>query len=159
MPNVHNMDLPDLQATARLANLIAAEAQTGDVILLKGELGAGKTAFARAFITSFFAADIEVPSPTFGLVQVFHAREFSISHYDLYRVKNKSELAELGLEEAFLSGVTLVEWPEIIGTPLPENRIELGLAYGKNEESRAASLTSHGSWQQRLKAIFSCAKA
>lgn len=153
------MDLVDLQATERFANLIAAEAETGDVILLKGELGAGKTAFAKAFVNSFFFAGIEVPSPTFGLVQVFHTPKFSIAHYDLYRIKNQNELTELGLEEAFSSGVTLIEWPEIIGLPLPENRIELHLAYGKSEESRVVSLVAYGSWQQRLKEVFACAKS
>jgi len=150
MLTVPDMDLPDLQATERLAKMIAMEAETGDVICLKGELGVGKTAFTRAFVSSFFAEGIEVPSPTFGLVQAFSAPEFSILHYDLYRIKHQNELAELGLEEAFSSGVTLIEWPEIIRPLLPENFIELNLAYGKTEESRVASLSAHGSWQQRL---------
>ncbi len=155
---MYNMDLADLRATERLASMIAEEVETGDVILLKGELGTGKTAFAKAFVNSFFAERIEVPSPTFGLVQVFSAPEFSISHYDLYRIKNPNELAELGLEEAFLSGVTLIEWPEIIGPLLPKNRIEISLAYGENKENRVASLITHGSCQQRLREIFSCVK-
>jgi len=147
--------LGDLQATRQLAELLAQYVRIGDILCLKGELGSGKTAFAKAFINNFFDKREEVLSPSFGLVQIFSAPQFVISHYDLYRVKNPEELEEIGLEEAFTHGVTLIEWPEIIGSRLPEDHVELTFDYmGSDEESRIVSITGYGFWQVLLKEIF-----
>ena len=106
--------------TAELARKIAALSKRGDVWALSGTLGAGKSVFARAFIQSLTNAK-EVPSPTFTLVQMYDADAFDIFHYDLYRLENPAEIFELGVEEAFYSGVCLVEWPEKMGAFAPRD--------------------------------------
>src|SRR5580692_7817201 len=112
------VDLPDETATAALAARIAAVAAPADIIALKGDLGAGKTAFARAFIRACGNQD-EVPSPTFTLVQVYDARPTAIWHFDLYRIRAPEEAWELGIEDAFITGISLIEWPERLRALLP----------------------------------------
>ena len=108
------------QETAEIAEKMAQIAKTGDIFALNGTLGAGKSVFARAFIQKLTKAP-EVPSPTFTLVQMYVAPDFDIYHYDLYRLKNPEEIFELNAEEAFYSGVCLVEWPEKMGMLAPRN--------------------------------------
>ena len=106
--------------TAELARKLASITQKGDVWALSGTLGMGKSVFARAFIQQLSAAD-EVPSPTFTLVQTYDAKKFTIYHYDLYRIKAAEEIFELGVEEAFYEGVSLIEWPEKMAQYAPRN--------------------------------------
>ena len=106
--------------TAELARKLASITQKGDVWALSGTLGMGKSVFARAFIQQLSAAD-EVPSPTFTLVQTYDAEKFTIYHYDLYRIKAAEEIFELGVEEAFYEGVSLIEWPEKMAQYAPRN--------------------------------------
>ena len=108
------------QDTAKVAQSMAAITKPGDIWALHGTLGAGKSVFARAFIKALTAAE-EVPSPTFTLVQMYVASEFDVYHYDLYRLKQPDEIFELGVEEAFYTGVSLVEWPEKMGAFAPRN--------------------------------------
>ena len=104
--------LPDEAATDRLGEDIAAALRPGDVVALEGDLGAGKTTLARAIIRAI-AADpqLDVPSPTFTLVQSYDLR-IPVHHFDLYRLSGADELEELGLSEALADGAALVEWPE-----------------------------------------------
>ena len=106
--------------TGALAEKLAAISVQGDVWALNGTLGAGKSVFARAFIQKLTGAR-EVPSPTFTLLQTYSAEAFDIYHYDLYRLEKPAEIFELGVEEAFYSGVSLVEWPERMGAFSPRN--------------------------------------
>ena len=106
--------------TAAIAKKFAALTTRGDVWALSGTLGAGKSVFARAFIQHLTQAD-EVPSPTFTLVQTYWTDDFDIYHYDLYRLKDAMEIFELGVEDAFFSGVSLVEWPEKMAGFAPRN--------------------------------------
>ena len=108
------------QDTAKVAQSLAAITKPGDIWALHGTLGAGKSVFARAFVQALTAAK-EVPSPTFTLVQMYVAPEFDVYHYDLYRLKKPDEIFELGVEEAFYTGVSLVEWPEKMGAFAPRN--------------------------------------
>jgi tRNA threonylcarbamoyl adenosine modification protein YjeE len=147
------IDLPDEAATAVLAARIAAHAAPGDVIALKGDLGAGKTSFARAFIRARGAAEEEVPSPTFTLVQVYEAGGAAIWHFDLYRLTAAEQAWELGIEEAFGSGISLIEWPERLGSLLPRRRLEIALAFGDPPQARRAILSGGAEWQARLAAI------
>lgn len=131
------MHLPDEAATERLAHTLAAHAQPGDVFLLEGPLGAGKTSFARAFIRAL-AGDpmLQVPSPTFTLVQTYATSTGEIWHYDLWRLADHHGLVELGWDEAE-AHITLVEWPDRLGPLTPAHAVRLTFSYatpGRNVE-------------------------
>lgn len=122
-----------LEDTASIAKGLAVNAKAGDVFLLKGNLGAGKTAFASGFINSLLPKPQNITSPTFNIVQIYKSSEFSVLssqkntqnlelttknfheiwHFDLYRLKSPDELYELGIEEAMEKAICLIEWPEI----------------------------------------------
>ncbi len=137
--------LPDETATAALARRISGLARAGDVIALTGDLGAGKTFFARAFI-----GEADVPSPTFTLVQIYEPRRGSpgprIWHFDLYRLKQASEAIELDIEDAFVEGISLIEWPERLGPLLPPERLDVALEFLPDPQARRARLTGTGRW-------------
>ncbi len=129
-PETIGFELPDEAATARLAESLAARARKGDVIALFGELGSGKTAFARAFINALPAPDgtapatpEEVPSPTFTLLQTYQRAPAPVWHFDLYRLVRSDEVYELGFEEALIEGIVLIECPDRIGPLLPAARL------------------------------------
>jgi tRNA threonylcarbamoyladenosine biosynthesis protein TsaE len=146
------VDLPDEAATAALAATISALAEVGDVIALKGDLGSGKTSFARSFIRARGAAE-EVPSPTFTLVQIYQPGSAAIWHFDLYRLKSPEEAWELGIEDAFSEGISLIEWPERLGSLLPRRRLEIEFLYGDRPEARRARIDAGEGWRQRLAGI------
>ena len=142
------LTLPDEAATARLAEDIAAVVAPGDLIALSGDLGAGKTAFARAFIRALADdPEHEVPSPTFTLVQAYELERLSVTHFDLYRIGAPEELDELGLDEA-LDGIALVEWPEHGDLPVFPARLDISLAV--DGPGRAATLAPGQAWTDRL---------
>src|SRR5580704_18331946 len=146
------VDLPDETATAALAARIAAVAAPGDIIALKGDLGAGKTAFARAFIRACGNQD-EVPSPTFTLVQVYDAGPTAIWHFDLYRIRAPEDAWELGIEDAFITGISMIEWPERLGPLLPDRRLRIAINFGSNPDARRAILSAGGEWLARVAEI------
>jgi tRNA threonylcarbamoyladenosine biosynthesis protein TsaE len=146
------IDLPDEAAIAALAARISALAEAGDIIALTGDLGAGKTTFARAFIRARGNRE-EVPSPTFTLAQVYELDPTAIWHFDLYRLNAPEEAWELGIEEAFSEAISLIEWPERLGTLLPERRLQLALAFGDRPGARQVSLDPGTTWQARMTAI------
>ena len=143
--NIHTFKTPE--ETAAFARKIAVLLRPQDVVLLKGELGAGKSTFARALIQTLCGEQTEVPSPTFTLVQVYDAPAFPVWHFDLYRLKYAEEVYELGIEEAYGSGVSLIEWPERLGALLPKNCLEIELSYGNHENERILRLKG---WEDRL---------
>ena len=145
-----SIDLPNETATAALAKELAAQSRAGDVIALQGELGAGKTSFARAFIRARGGAGEEVPSPTFTLVQLYQLPGAGIWHFDLYRLEAPQEAWELGIEEAFTEGISLIEWPERLGALLPARRLDLRLEFAATPEARRATLSGGAAWQARL---------
>ena len=142
------VDLPDENATVALAARVAGVAARGDVIALSGPLGAGKTVFARAFIRARGGIG-EVPSPTFTLVQTYELPDGAVWHFDCYRLKEADEAWELGIEDAFRDGISLIEWPERIETLLPADRLKVELAPGAVSGSRRAALSG---WGDRLDA-------
>jgi tRNA threonylcarbamoyl adenosine modification protein YjeE len=140
--------LPDPAATDRLGDDIAAALRPGDLVALSGDLGAGKSALARAILRAI-AGDqaLEVPSPTFTLVQ-HYALRFPVLHVDLYRVGSPEELDELGIDEALKTGVALVEWPERGGARLPAPAIAVTLS--ETGAGRVAEITATGAAAARL---------
>ena len=147
----HALDLPDETATAALARGLAARARSGDVIALWGDLGAGKSVFARAFINARPGAPEDVPSPTFTLVQVYERGPVPVWHFDLYRIERPEEIIELGFEEALAEGIVLIEWPDRLGPLLPPERLDLRLEFAAEANARKAEMTGHGAWAERLK--------
>lgn len=121
--------------TRTIARKIASDLKAGDVIALIGDLGAGKTFFAREIIRFFCGSDFIVPSPTFTLLQSYKTKDFEIYHYDLYRLKSASEIYELGIEEALDDNVCLIEWPEIIDDLLPKSTIFINFQLKNNIRS------------------------
>ncbi len=116
--------------TAAVATRLAPHLRAGDCILLSGSLGAGKTHFARALIQFRLAAHNlaeDVPSPTYTLVQTYDDTLCEIWHADLYRLTDPSELIELGLDDAFTTAITLIEWPDRLGSYLPDNALHITL--------------------------------
>lgn len=141
-------DLPDLAATARLADKLAPHLRAGDVIALSGGLGAGKTTFARALISSLLQEPTDVPSPTYTLVQTYEGPDFPIYHFDLYRLDDPDDVFELGWDTA-QDGLALIEWPDRAGPHLPVWRLDLQLEIAG--DIRTARLEPHGEdWQTRL---------
>ncbi|MGM0561557.1 MAG: tRNA (adenosine(37)-N6)-threonylcarbamoyltransferase complex ATPase subunit type 1 TsaE [Pseudomonadota bacterium] len=142
--------LPSESATAELAKELALLARAGDVILLSGDLGAGKSVFARAFINALPGPPEEVPSPTFTLVQTYQRGRQEVWHFDLYRLESPDEAWELGFEEALANGISLIEWPERLGGDHPPSRLEIEIRYKTPQNGREASLTPFGDWCGRL---------
>lgn len=131
---IHKTQSPE--ETAQVARHMASLLKPGDVLLLKGELGAGKSTFARALIQSLCVETTEVPSPTFTLVQTYETPAFVLWHFDLYRLNHPEDITELGLEEALAHGVSLIEWPELLGPLMPKKYLEIELVYGSQENER-----------------------
>lgn len=153
---LQNRLLANEAETAAFAGKLAAIVQAGDVIALRGDLGAGKTALARAFVRAYGRHDEEVPSPTFTLVQVYEPSEPTappVWHFDLFRVDSPEDALELGIEDAFASAVTLIEWPERLGALLPARRLELGLAAGGDSEKRKLCIRGSEAWGARLRQV------
>lgn len=157
-PETICFDLPDEAATACLARSLAARTRKGDVLALFGELGSGKTAFARAFINALPAPDgtapaaaEEVPSPTFTLLQTYQRAPAPVWHFDLYRLVRPDEVYELGFEDALGEGIVLIEWPERLGPLLPAERLELRFDFAARNQARRVTLTGTGDWSRRLR--------
>ncbi|CUH65024.1 ADP-binding protein [Thalassovita gelatinovora] len=150
-PSIIDLKTPD--KTAALARAVAARLHPGDVILLQGGIGAGKTHFARALIQSLLTEPEDVPSPTFTLVQVYDGKTAEIWHSDLYRLSNPDEAVELGLEDAFESAICLVEWPDRLGELTPANALSLSFEVTGEETRRVAFDWSDDKWDSKLEGI------
>jgi N-acetylmuramate 1-kinase len=135
----------------RIAEMIALEVRAGDLITLTGDLGAGKTTFARAIIRALvddLAA--EVPSPTFTIVQSYATPRIEVAHFDLYRLNSPDEIDEVGFDDAVTTGLALVEWPERAGDRLHGARLDIALTAGPSAETRTVTLTPDDTWIARL---------
>jgi N-acetylmuramate 1-kinase len=152
-PASYSLTLANERATERLAIDLAMVLKPGDLITLSGDLGAGKTAFARALIRHIADdAGMEVPSPTFTLVQTYALPRLTVVHVDLYRVGHSGELAELGVDEAAENALVLIEWPDRAAGALPADRLDVAFALASQlgPNQRQAELTAHGSFVPRL---------
>jgi tRNA threonylcarbamoyladenosine biosynthesis protein TsaE len=147
------LDLPDQQATASLGARIAALLGPGDAVLLEGPLGAGKTTLARALLRALVTDPaLEVPSPSYTLVQEYETPRGPVWHLDLWRLEGQGDLRELGWEEA-RAGIVLVEWPDRLGALRPKEALTISLFLAP-AESRHAVLTG---WPDRLALLNSTA--
>jgi hypothetical protein len=158
-PVTFSLALSNETATAHLMADLALLIGAGDVITLSGDLGAGKTAAARAMIRYLAGDDaLEVPSPTFTLAQTYDLPAFPLVHADLYRVNDPTELEEIGLSPLPEGTVALIEWPERAPSALPHDRIDVALSHrpALGSTARAAEITGHGkaaAQVARLKAL------
>ena len=126
--------------TAKVAEQLAHRLKPGDVILLSGPVGAGKSHFSRHLIQSILLEPEDVPSPTFTLVQTYETQRGELWHSDLYRIGSTAEIEELGLAEAFEDAICLVEWPDRLGALAPEDAVTLELSHGADEQSRVLTV-------------------
>jgi len=148
--------LPDHEATERLAGVLAEELKPGDLLTLSGGLGAGKTTLARALVRTLAGdPELEVPSPTFTLMQVYDGARAPVVHADFYRLSGGYELVELGWDETTENAIALVEWPERAEDALkPEHLdIRLDFAPGGGGKGRIAMLTGTGAFASRLQRL------
>src|SRR5690348_3647936 len=152
-PVAFDIALPDEAATRALAAALAALLKPGDLVTLSGDLGAGKTTFARALIRHLAGNDaIEVPSPTFTLMQSYELPRFPLVHADLYRLNGPSELSELGVDDVAENSVVLLEWPDRAGDGLSPDRFDIALTLvpARGTNYRNARLAGHGDVAVRI---------
>ncbi|WP_208347178.1 tRNA (adenosine(37)-N6)-threonylcarbamoyltransferase complex ATPase subunit type 1 TsaE [Pseudaestuariivita rosea] len=145
--------LPNEDATRKLAHIISSSIAVGDTILLQGDIGAGKTFFARALIKALIGPDEDVPSPTFTLVQIYQTETFEIWHCDLYRLTSPDEALELGLEEVFAEAVCLIEWPDRLGDAVPKECLTLRFQALDNGQHEVNVTASTPRWQRLLEQL------
>jgi tRNA threonylcarbamoyladenosine biosynthesis protein TsaE len=141
-------------ATCALARAMAPLLHAGDVLLLSGGVGAGKTHFARCLIQALLPAPEDVPSPTYTLVQTYPGKTADIWHADLYRLNDPFELIELGLTEAFSDAICLIEWPDRLADMAPEDALWLEFEPGETDDHRHLHLRwSAAHWSERVKGL------
>lgn len=141
--------------TCRVAAALAPRLRAGDVLLLSGDVGAGKTHFARCLIQAALPVPEDVPSPTYTLVQTYAAAQAEIWHADLYRLTDTAEVVELGLADAFDEAICIVEWPDRLGDLAPRQALQITLEPAGPPDHRQMQLHwTDPRWDARLKGIF-----
>ncbi|MCC2646774.1 MAG: hypothetical protein K0R02_839 [Rickettsiaceae bacterium] len=137
-----SFELKSIQDTKKIAQSLAKLLKKGDIVTFTGDLGAGKTTFCKYLIQALMCEEIYVTSPTFNILQLYPAKEFTIYHFDLYRLKHPHEIYDLAIDDAWRDGICLIEWPEIIEDILPKERIDIDLAFGKSDTERVCNINS-----------------
>lgn len=146
--------LKSADSTRDLAHQIGETLQPGDVLLLEGPIGAGKTHFARSLIQSLLPVHEDVPSPTFTLVQVYDGAHSEIWHADLYRLTAPDEVVELGLTDAFEDAICLVEWPDRLADLKPDTALSLTFSLTAAEDERHLEITATAPrWGELLESL------
>jgi len=145
------MELKSLKDTQKLSKKILKKIKPGNIILLYGEIGVGKTTFVRFLINQLEVENginkSEVLSPTFNIVYDYKVKKVNIFHYDLYRLKNYKDILELGMFETSKNCIKIVEWPELI-KPKPIDRIDVFFQYSKKKNYRKVDIIGHGKWKK-----------
>ena len=151
------LELQNLAATERLGQFLSQNLAAGDVIALYGSLGAGKSTLARALISTLCPYEADIPSPTFTLVQTYDMPDGTpLWHLDLYRIDTPDDAIELGIEDAFLDAVCLIEWPERLGTLLPDGcpSIHINITDDAlDSQVRQVEISAPANWDRRIAAI------
>ena len=141
------MKISSIRELGKIADKIKKILSPGDVVFLYGEIGVGKTTFARLLINGFEnekkLKKSEVLSPTFNIVFEYEIKEFTIKHFDLYRLKNSNDIKNVGLFENLEQSITLIEWPELIINK-PENRLDLFFEYKEDYSERSLIIKTNG---------------
>lgn len=146
-------DGPD--RTCAIARRLGAVLRCGDVVLMTGDIGAGKTHFARCLIQSQMTAPEDVPSPTYTLVQTYAGAAGEIWHADLYRLADPNDVLELGLTDAFESAICLVEWPDRLGDLAPRHALQLRIVGADTPDARTLTFSGDDAiWAARLEEIL-----
>ena len=144
------MQLKSLEDTQNLSSKISKIVGVNGIIFLYGEIGVGKTTFVRFLINNLEAEcgidKSDVLSPTFNIVYDYNVGEIKILHYDLYRLKNYSDISQLGMFETSNDHIKIVEWPELI-KPKPENRIDILFQYSQLMDHRTVKIDGFGKWK------------
>jgi len=151
------IELPNAQATWDLAHELRGGFSAGDTVLLSGPIGAGKSHFARGLIHGLLADNDKVediPSPTFTLIQTYHAGKLDIWHCDLYRLTSADEAAELGLIDALETALCIVEWPDRLGDETPHDALFLNFELCENVEERRLKIVTKGSKWSWVRAVL-----
>ena len=136
--------------TGNIARTLALCLHAGDVVALDGTLGAGKTAFARALINALPGEPEDVPSPTFTLVQTYERGLLEIWHFDLYRLDAPEDAYELGIDDAFADALSIIEWPENLGSLLPPAHLRITLQQAAGDDTRKIAFEGNDDWMARL---------
>ncbi len=147
------LEIANEEELAQLALDVCALVKTGDFIALTGDLGVGKTTFARALIRYLINdLSLEVPSPTFTLMQAYESSERLVVHADFYRIASAKDLSGLGWDEIIDGAIALVEWAERAPEVLPKDRLEIHLNFGdqENPQARHVEFVGYGDYAQRL---------
>ena len=144
------MKLNTLEDTFNLSKKVGKLLSHGDVIFLYGEIGVGKTTFVRGLINNLEVEKgmdkSQILSPTFNIVFDYEIKKLKIMHYDLYRLKNRTDIAQLGIFDEIKNHITLIEWPELIKDK-PENLVELYFSYSdENLKERNLKIDGYGKW-------------
>ena len=141
------MKISSIRELEKIADKIKKKLLLGDVVFLYGEIGVGKTTFARLLINSFESEKkikkSEVLSPTFNIVFEYEIKKFTIKHFDLYRLKNDNDIINVGLYENLEQSITLIEWPELIKNK-PQNRLDLFFEYAEDYNERSLIIKTNG---------------
>jgi len=144
------MQLKSLEDTKNLSKNFSEIINKEDIIFLYGEIGSGKTTFVRFFINYLESKNkiknSDVLSPTFNIVYDYNVGNKKILHYDLYRLKNYSDISQLGMFETADDHIKIIEWPELI-KPKPMNRVDILFKHSKLINSREVKITGHGKWK------------
>ena len=144
------MQLKSLEDTKKISKKISEIISSGDIIFLYGEIGVGKTTFARFVINCLEDKNkikkSEVLSPTFNIINDYNVGDIKILHYDLFRLKNYKDIYQLGMFETSVYDIKIVEWPELIESK-PKDRIDILFQYSKLKDSREIKVTGFGKWK------------
>ena len=144
------MIVKSLDHLNKISKTISKRLENGDCIFLIGEIGVGKTTFTRYLINNLQKQkglkETEVLSPTFNLLYEYEIKDIKIMHYDLYRIKKANELEQLGIFSENEKEIKIIEWPDLIKTPLT-NKLEIHLEYVKNDKERKMKIYGHSKWK------------